>query len=137
MIGGDPYVRSQAFGVNANYHLNPHWSVGGKFLYAFNSLRPEGESLINDREITTNSAIPDSLDYLKQEYLAQVNWYPFYGKLNLYDLGVAHFDFYGIGGAGAVQLKSGTTGTYTAGRRYWVLVCAASYLSYGATLSGL
>ena len=44
-----------------------------------------------------------------------VNFYPIYGKMNLYDLGIVHFDIYALGGYGNIDLRSGTTSTYTAG----------------------
>jgi outer membrane beta-barrel protein len=60
------------------------------------------------------SLVPD-IDYPKGQALAMVNWFPVYGKLNLYDLGVVHFDIYAVGGGGQVFLRSGNTATYTAG----------------------
>jgi outer membrane beta-barrel protein len=62
------------------------------------------------------------LNYPKSETLALINWYPFYGKISLFEKAVAHFDFYFIGGYGQVALKDGSTPTYTggAGLGFWL-----------------
>lgn len=120
-FGGDSYNRTRGLGANIHYHFNPRWSVGLKYEYAFNSLTPEGKAMVDQaiadyesNPVTPNTPYP-FLDYPKSQALALVNWYPFYGKLNLMDKGVAHFDIYGIAGAGQVQLFSGSATTYTGG----------------------
>ena len=127
-FGGEAYSRTKSVGLNTNYHINPRWSVGLKLSTSFNTLTPEGEASINRAiaDFDANPEKPDTaypqLDYQKGEMLALVNWYPFYGKLNLMDRGVAQFDVYAIGGAGQVQLSSGSKTTYTAGAGigFWV-----------------
>lgn len=114
VLGGDPYNKTQNIGINAHYHINPHWSLGLKWDTSFNQLRPEGEALIHDPDIAAHALIAD-IDYPKQEAMALVNWYPIYGKMNLFDLGVTHFDIYALAGAGTIELKSGFTSTWTAG----------------------
>lgn len=114
VLGGDAYNSTTMYGINAHYHINPRWSVGAKYAYDTNKLRKEGQYLIDDTSVTGTGVIPQ-IDYPKSELMALVNWYPIYGKMNLYDLGVAHFDIYAIGGAGQIQLNSGSTTTYTAG----------------------
>ncbi len=44
---------------------------------------------------------------MKDEALALLNWYPFYGKLKLSDRKVLHFDVYALGGGGQARLLSG------------------------------
>lgn len=114
VIGGDSYNRTQNIGMNVHYHFTPQWSVGLKYNYAFNELRPEGENLINDTATTGKRIVPD-IDYPKQQTLAVLNWYPIYGKMNLYDLGITHFDIYALVGGGMIDLRSRNTGTITAG----------------------
>lgn len=114
VLGGDSYNRTQNIGMNVHYHITPQWSVGLKYNYSFNTLRPEGENLINDTAATGKSIVPD-IDYPKSQALALLNWYPIYGKMNLYDLGVTHFDVYTVVGGGMIELRSGNTGTFTAG----------------------
>lgn len=127
-FGGDTYSRTKSLGLNANYHFNPRWSVGVKYNYSFNDLTPEGKAMVDaaEADYQANPGNPSAkyavLDYQKSETLALVNWYPFYGKMNLLDMSVAHFDFYFVGGAGQVELLSGATSTYTggAGFGFWV-----------------
>lgn len=121
VLGGDAYNKTTNLGMNLQYHITPQWSVGLKYNYSFNQLRPEGENLLSDVSIDGKARIPD-IDHPKQEALVLVNWYPIYGKMNLYELGVVHFDIYAIAGAGQVELKSGMTPSYTggAGLGLWV-----------------
>lgn len=114
VFGGDAYNSTTMYGINAHYHFTPRWSAGVKYLYDTNSLTKEGRFLIEDTSVTGTGVIPQ-IDYPKSELMALINWYPIYGKMNLHDLGVAHFDIYAIGGAGQIQLNSGGTMTYTAG----------------------
>jgi outer membrane immunogenic protein len=114
VLGGDSYNMTHNVGFNAHYHFTPQWSLGAKYNYSFNQLRPEGKFLIEDGAGAGQPIIPD-IDFPKSQALALLNWYPVYGKMNLYDLGVAHFDVYAIVGGGQIELKSGPTATYTAG----------------------
>ena len=114
VLGGDAYNKTSNLGMNVDFHITPQWSVGLKYNYSFNTLRPEGENLLTDVSVDGKARIPD-IDFPKQAAMLLVNWYPIYGKMNLYELGVTHFDIYAIGGAGQVELKSGWTTSYTAG----------------------
>lgn len=114
VLGGDAYNSTQNLGLNVHYHITPQWSLGLKYSYAFNKLKPEGEYLISDTSVEGKARIPE-IDWPKQEAMLLLNWYPIYGKMNLYDLGVVHFDVYAVAGAGQIELKSGTTTSYTGG----------------------
>ncbi|WP_413287511.1 outer membrane beta-barrel domain-containing protein [Bdellovibrio sp. HCB337] len=120
-FGGDTYSRTKSIGLNAMYHINPRWAIGAKYNYSFNSLTPEGEAMVDQAyaEYQKNPANPDAafpeMDYQKSEMMALVNWAPVYGKMNLLDKSVAHFDFYLVGGYGQTELKSGAVPTMTAG----------------------
>ena len=114
VVGGDAYNATRNVGINLNYHINPHWSVGAKYEKAYNKLTNEGQDMVNQAEKNSGGQVPD-IDYPKQSYMAMVNFYPIYGKMNLYDLGIVHFDIYALGGYGNIDLRSGTTSTYTAG----------------------
>lgn len=114
VLGGDAYNHTSGFALNAYFHINPHWALGAKYEYDTNSLRPEGEFLINDTTATGKGIIPE-IDFPTGQALALVNFFPIYGKMNLYDLGVVHFDIYAVGGGGQVFLHSGNKTTYTAG----------------------
>jgi outer membrane beta-barrel protein len=121
IVGGYSYLDTNAIGANYQYHINPHWSLGAKYSYYTNKLSPEGDALVDKIDDVTagrdeDIALIPELDWPLQSYMALVNWYPIYGKMNLYDLGILHFDIYLLGGYGQVQLeKSGDTPTYTAG----------------------
>ncbi len=114
VLGGDAYNMTSNIGINAHYHFTPQWSVGLKYSYSFNQLRQEGEYLINDVSVSGKAQIPQ-IDFPKQQAQLVLNWYPIYGKMNLYDLGVVHFDVYALAGGGQIELKSGMTTSYTAG----------------------
>lgn len=120
-FGGDTYSRTKSVGLNGIFHFNPRWALGAKYNYSFNSLTPEGKAMVDQAyaEYQKNPANPTvgypEMDYQKSEMMALVNYSPIYGKLNLFDKAVAHFDFYLVGGYGQVELYSGPTPTYTAG----------------------
>jgi outer membrane immunogenic protein len=121
MGGDDTYTKSQSVGLNINYHINHRWSVGAKYNYTFNKLTAEGEAMIDaasaDRLANPrNPTMPiPEIDHQKSESLVMLNWYPIYGKMNLFDKSIAQFDVYGLLGAGRVELKSGSKPTYTVG----------------------
>lgn len=114
VVGGDAYNSTTNYGANLHFHINPHWSLGAKYLYHTNKLKPEGEYIINDVAATGKGQIPD-IDYPKSETLALINFYPIYGKMNLLDAGIAHFDVYALAGYGTAALKSGNKSTWAAG----------------------
>lgn len=120
-LGGDVYNRTRSAGLNVNYHFTPQWSVGVKYNHSFNSLTPEGEALMREayEDFKKNPENPTvaypEINYPKSESLALVNWYPIYGKMNLLDQGILHFDLYMLAGLGQVSLASGSASTYTGG----------------------
>lgn len=120
-FGGDSYTRTKAIGINVNYHFTPRFSVGLKYNYAFNSLTKEGDQMVNQAYAdyladSENPATPyPEIDYMKDEALALLNWYPFYGKLKVTDARVVQFDVYALAGGGQARLLSGNAPTYTAG----------------------
>ncbi len=56
-----------------------------------------------------------ALDFPEDSTVATISWFPFYGKMNLFDRAIAQFDVYLLGGGGQINLESGSTSTYTAG----------------------
>lgn len=120
-FGGDTYNRTQSVGLNAYYHITPRWAVGLKYNTHFNQLTSEGEAMARQagEEYVANpetaKAYFPEVDYPKSETMAMLNWAPFYGKINMLDLAVAHFDVYAIAGYGQLELKSGNTTAYTGG----------------------
>ncbi len=116
--GGDPYVRTNNLGAHLDFHISPRWSVGARYYNSSNTLSSEGkrvfESASAARATGSYYERPD-IDYASDTYLGVINWYPMYGKLSLFDFGIAQFDVYLLGGGGQVRLNSGMAPTYTAG----------------------
>lgn len=117
--GGDPYVNTSVLGGQLDFHITPRWSLGARYYNSQNTLTKEGEQVFADAEARnqagdTNFRRP-GVDYAKDTWLAVINWYPIYGKMNLFDAGISQFDIYFLGGAGQVSLGSGQAATYTAG----------------------
>jgi outer membrane immunogenic protein len=118
VMGGDSYYSTTSLGANLDFHFNPHWSLGARYYHNFNSLTSEGNAAFNQAaQDKTTSGIyhTPALDYPIDTTLGVVSWYPIYGKLNLFDMGVSHFDIYLLGGGGVTSLASGSAPTVTAG----------------------
>lgn len=113
-MAGDPYVETYGYGINAHYHITPRWSIGAKYTYFTNRYTDEGLNLINDVDTDGVGNIPDS-DQPLSNLIGMLNFYPIYGKMNLFGLGITHFDVYGSLGAGTIELKSGNSTVLNAG----------------------
>ena len=115
---GDTYLLSQTFGAQYDYHITNHWSLGARFYSYNNSLTSEGEnamSTASQRQASNQSYRYPQIDEPKHVTFATVTWYPIYGKTNMFDWTVVHFDFYTVGGVGSMQLNSGQTVAFTGG----------------------
>ncbi len=125
-FGGDVYVNTKSTSLTYNYHVNPRWSVGLNYSYYFNELSSEGDNLIK-----TNNLVPE-IDWMKDSYALNFSWYPIYGKFNLLDKAIVHFDFYPSFGYGQANLKSGATDLFTAGlgMAFWLSQHLVSRLEY-------
>lgn len=113
-MGGDSYTDTYGYGLNGHFHITPRWSVGLKYTYFTNELNKEGKNLINDVDANGQGIIPD-IDFPKSNVIAMLNFYPIYGKMNMFGLGITHFDVYGSLGAGTMELRSGNSTVYNAG----------------------
>ncbi len=117
--GGDPYVNTSVLGGTLDFHITPRWSIGARYINSQNSLTSEGRDVFADAErrqaANDTSFRKPGVDYAKDTWLAVLNWYPVYGKMNLFDAGISQFDIYFLGGAGQVTLSSGNAPIYTAG----------------------
>lgn len=117
--GGDPYVNTNLMGGQLDFHITPRFSLGARYMNAQNNLNAEGKKVFEAAEVEarnngTNFRRP-GVDMAKDQWLAVGNWYPIYGKMNLFDAGVSQFDIYLLGGAGQINLSSGNAPVYTAG----------------------
>ncbi len=140
VFGGDAYNQSNAFGMNAYYHLTPKWAFGLKYNYYTNKLTPEGQAMIDraSQDAINNPGNPSFLYpqvvFPKSETMASVSWYPIVGKLSFGSWGVAHFDTYVLAGYGTVELnKSSSAQTALGGGfGFWVTPHMTTRLEYRA-----
>jgi outer membrane immunogenic protein len=114
IAGGDAYADTYGYGLNAHYHITPYWSIGAKYTYYTNELSSEGQNLINDVDANGQGIVPD-IDYQESSVLGMVNFYPIYGKMNMFGMGITHFDVYLTAGAGTMGLKRGSSTLLSAG----------------------
>jgi outer membrane beta-barrel protein len=120
VAGGDSYVNTGLGGVQADFHINPKFSIGARYSKAFNSLTAEGESRFRSGQNTQAYSVPQ-ISYPEETVMGVVNWYMMYGKMNFFDLRTVQFDIYSLAGYGQVSTKSiynsqaATSGTWTAG----------------------
>ena len=118
--GGDSYVKTQNVGARLEYHFNPRWSAGLQYQKSYNVLTPEGENQFAAAAAAQkiDPASPNrfpAVDYPLESQLATVSFYPIYGKMNLFDSGIAQFDIYLQLGFGKMSLLSGESDLYSIG----------------------
>ena len=140
--GGQSYVSSQRVGGQIDFHFNPRWAVGVRYEKYYNELTAEGDTQYRNfvdamAADPGGRAIRPDIDFPLSSTIATLSYAPIYGKLNLFDLSVAHFDVYGLIGAGKMQLDSGSSMLYTAGggisvwmTQHFATHFEARYLSY-------
>ena len=61
VAGGDPYVNTNNLGADLEFHLTPHWSVGGRYYQSANSLNSEGNhqfDVWNEQRQQGNTSFP-------------------------------------------------------------------------------
>jgi len=119
VAGGEPYVNTQNLGAMLDFHITPRWSVGARYAYSVNELTNEGKNMFEEARRqraagNLNYQVP-SIDYPQQSVIGTLSWYPVYGKTNMFDVSIVHFDLYTLVGYGQMQLSSGWTDTITAG----------------------
>ncbi len=114
--GGDSYVTTQHLGGILEYHFSPKFAIGVRYQHYFNELTNEGKAQYENARANGGS-LPQvaQIDAPEDVGILTMSYSPIYGKLNLFDMSVAHFDIYVLGGYGKMQLMSGTSDLYTAG----------------------
>lgn len=138
VANGNTYLNSSSVGLSVRYHFNPYWTVGLKYNHFTNKLTPEGKSVMDDAvaayESNSNAsiAIIPELNWLKSSAIGLVSYYPIYGKANLFNKGIIHFDMYGTLGAGKMQLRNGGTTTFLGGVGFgfWISRYLTSRIEY-------
>jgi outer membrane beta-barrel protein len=117
--GGDPYVKTDSVGGSVDFHLTPRWSIGARYYSHSNQLSGEGERVFETAAAARAAGEADGtrpdIDWASDTWLGVINFYPMYGKLNIFDAAIAQFDIYLLGGGGQVKLRSGSAPTWTAG----------------------
>lgn len=136
---GTTYFNTSSVALGYHYHINPHWSVGLKYSYYLNKLTPEGDKVIeraieavNQGKMGDDLAAIPAMNWPEQSYVVQLHWYPIYGKLNVYNKGVVHFDIYTILGIGQIDLRNEETMIYQAGMGvgFWISQHLTSRMEY-------
>jgi outer membrane beta-barrel protein len=119
VAGGNSYLNSQPLMGTADFHFTPRVSIGFRYSQYANQLSREGQSQF---ELARAAQQAGQLDYTipqidipKSSMMGMLSYYPLYGKLNFFDLSVVQFDIYLTGGYGQMELKSGSSPTWTAG----------------------
>jgi outer membrane beta-barrel protein len=118
--GGDAYLNTNIVGGQMDFHITPRWSIGARYHNISNELTNEGKAAMEDserrRQNNESGFRQPGIDWATDSWLAVGNWYPVYGKMNLFDSAISQFDVYFLGGAGQIKLQSsGNVPLYTAG----------------------
>ncbi len=116
----DSYVSTQNAGAALQYHINPRFSFGFEYQKAYNKMSAEGDRQYSNAQALQqrdpgNEVLFPGIDYPLDSKIALASFYPIYGKLNLFDSGIAQFDVYTSLGYGQMQLRSGNTNVFVAG----------------------
>ncbi len=113
LFGADTYVKTSNLGAQLQYHLNPNWSFGVEYHKSYNNLSDEGQ-----RQYDLAYACQQNqncrptfagVDFPLETKMITVSFYPIYGKMNLFDSGIAQFDIYTLLGYGKKTLSSGVS----------------------------
>jgi outer membrane immunogenic protein len=114
----DSYVKSSELGARLEYHISPRWSFGVEYQKNYNSLTSEGQRVYDNAYACQQSSncterFP-GIDFPLETQVASISFYPIYGKLNLFDSGIAQFDIYTSLGYGNKKLNSGDSNVFLA-----------------------
>ncbi len=123
LTGGNPYTDSRQLETALDLHINPRWSIGGRYYSFNNELSKEGKRVFRGNEQAGTGIGPDVRDFARDAYLATVSFYPLYGKVNLFNWKVTQFDIYLSAGYGQIQLdRTGSTdlASYAGGVGFWL-----------------
>jgi outer membrane beta-barrel protein len=114
VANGESYVSTMDYGIQAEFHIVPQFSLGARYIRSSNSITPQGQEVLNQYSSQPNSTI-SKIDQPESQVLATATWYMLYGKLNLFDMAVTQFDIYSVFGGGQMNTQLGSSPTYTAG----------------------
>ena len=101
VAGGDAYFDTANVGVQADFHINPNWSVGARYYKSNNVLTKEGQRVHDIAENNVSNGldglVPD-LDPPSHAAFGTLTFYPVYGKLNFFNVKTVQFDVYTVFG---------------------------------------
>lgn len=112
--GGDSYVNTSNIGASLDFHINPRWSIGARYIDHSNKLTSEGKRIFDQAAAQATATAP-AIDYVENTAMAVINWYPIYGKVSWFESSVSQFDLYLIAGGGQTKLASGNSPIFTGG----------------------
>ena len=119
VAGGDSYLNTSNLGGSVDFHFNPRWSVGVRYYRSYNELTNQGKQVFDEakrqQQETGLSGDVVDVDFPVNTTFATINFYPIYGKLNFFDLGISQFDVYTLLGYGQVQTNNTSSPAYTLG----------------------
>jgi outer membrane immunogenic protein len=120
LSGGDSYLQTENASGYLEFHFTPRWSVGIRHSKYFNKLTDEGRQVYDRAWALQQADAGDTssfsgVDYMKESTQGSISFYPIYGKLNVFDASVVHFDVYTTLRAGQLKLQSGSTNIYAGG----------------------
>lgn len=121
LFGADTYVKTSNLGAQLQYHLNPNWSFGFEYQKAYNDLSAEGQRQYDKAYACQQGGESGcterfvGVDFPLETQMATISFYPIYGKMNLFDSGIAQFDVYTRLGYGKKKLHSGSSDVIAAG----------------------
>lgn len=125
-FGGDSYLQTQSYQFNFEYHINPRWSAGLIYSDYGSQLSPEGSRVFKEAISAFNaggglSSFPN-IDAPQNSLLAQVQFYPIYGKINFLDKNIIQFDMSLILGGGQITLASGNSSLLSTGLGFGIWI---------------
>lgn len=119
VAGGNSYLSTQPLSGELNFHISPRFSFGARYSHYSNQLTNEGEAQFKAAQAAKAAGQVDftvpEVDFPTASTMLTAAYYPIYGKLNFFDISVVQFDLYVLGGYGKMDLKSGSSDTWTAG----------------------
>lgn len=125
-FGGDSYLLTRAYHLNAEYHFNPRFSMGLVYSDYGSQFTPEGNRAFSEAQKSFEAgggltSYPN-IDTPLNSIVAQVQLYPIYGKLNFFDYSIIQFDTSLILGYGQIRLNSGNTQLLSTGigSGFWI-----------------
>jgi outer membrane beta-barrel protein len=115
VANGESYLSTMDYGVEAEFHIIPQFSLGARYIKSSNSITPQGQQVLNQYSSGQTNSTISKIDAPQSQVLATATWYMLYGKINFFDVRVTQFDIYSVVGGGQMNTQLGSSPTYTGG----------------------